>query len=124
MNSRNDKRARRPRCWNACGDLVPVALQALNRGGTLAIAGIHLSAIPALDYQRHLFGERTLRSVTANTRADGEEFLLAAGLADVQVTTTRYPFEAADVALADLAADRVTGAAVLAVDEIGSTAGS
>jgi propanol-preferring alcohol dehydrogenase len=97
------------------GELVPVALQALGRGGTLAIAGIHLSAIPALDYQRHLFGERALRSVTANTRADGEEFLSAAALAGVHVTTVTYPLKAADAALADLAADRVTGAAVLTV---------
>ncbi|HYN74874.1 MAG TPA: zinc-dependent alcohol dehydrogenase family protein, partial [Candidatus Limnocylindria bacterium] len=57
------------------GDLVPVALEALDRGGTLAIAGIWLSAIPVLDYQRDLFQERTVRSVTANTRADGEQFL-------------------------------------------------
>ena len=51
--------------------------RALDRGGTLAVAGIHLSDIPPLDYQRHLFQERQLRSVTANTRADGEEFLRA-----------------------------------------------
>ena len=50
------------------GTLVPTALSALDRGGTLAVAGIHLSDIPTLDYQRHLFEERTLRSVTANTR--------------------------------------------------------
>jgi propanol-preferring alcohol dehydrogenase len=99
------------------GELVPIALQALDRGGTLAVAGIHLSAVPVLDYKQHLFDERTLRSVTANTRADGEEFLLAAALAGVRVTTVRYPFKAADVALADLAADRITGAAVLEVEE-------
>ena len=57
------------------GELVPVALAALDQGGTLALAGIHLSDIPGLDYQRHLFRERTLTSVTANTRADGEELL-------------------------------------------------
>src|SRR4051794_27019224 len=57
------------------GELVPVALRALDRGGTLAVAGIWLSAIPGLDYRTELFEERTLRSVTANTRADGEEFL-------------------------------------------------
>ena len=60
------------------GELVPVALEALDRGGTLAVAGIHLSDIPPLDYQRHLFQERQLRSVTANTRRDGEEFLALA----------------------------------------------
>src|SRR5204863_7674208 len=57
------------------GDLVPVALEALDRGGVVAIAGIHLTDVPALNYERHLFGERELRSVTANTRADGREFL-------------------------------------------------
>jgi propanol-preferring alcohol dehydrogenase len=95
------------------GDLVPVALRALDRGGTLAVAGIHLSDIPALDYQRELFYERSLRSVTANTRADGRELLELAGRHRLRVTTTPYPLEAADRALADLAADRVTGAAVL-----------
>jgi alcohol dehydrogenase, propanol-preferring len=97
------------------GGLVPVALAALDRGGTLAVAGIHLSDVPGLDYQRHLFRERQLRSVTANTRADGEEFLGLAGRLGVHVTTTPYPLGAADQALADLAADRVTGAAVLVV---------
>jgi propanol-preferring alcohol dehydrogenase len=97
------------------GDLVPVALAALDRGATLAIAGIHLSDIPRLDYERHLFHERQLRSVTANTRADGEDFLALAPRLGVEVTTTPYPLDAADRALADLAADRVTGAAVLVV---------
>ncbi|MGH8867039.1 MAG: zinc-dependent alcohol dehydrogenase family protein [Actinomycetes bacterium] len=97
------------------GDLVPVALEALDGGGTLAVAGIHLSDVPVLDYQRHLFGERQVRSVTANTRADGEEFLRLADRLSLAVTTTPYPLEAADSALADLAADRVRGAAVLRV---------
>jgi alcohol dehydrogenase, propanol-preferring len=95
------------------GELVPVALAALARGGTLAVAGIHLSEIPPLDYRRHLFQERTLTSVTANTRADGEEMLAAAASFGLRVTTTRYRLEEADRALADLAADRVRGAAVL-----------
>ena len=95
------------------GELVLPALAALDRGGTLAVAGIHLSAVPTLDYHRHLFQERQLRSVTANTRADGEEFLALAARLGVEVTTTPYPLDAADRALADLAADRVTGAAVL-----------
>ena len=95
------------------GELVPVALAALDAGGTLAIAGIHLSDIPTLDYQRHLFRERQLRSVTANTRDDGRAFLAFAGRRHLNVTTTPYPFDAADQALADLAADRVGGAAVL-----------
>jgi propanol-preferring alcohol dehydrogenase len=95
------------------GDLVPVALSALDRGGTLSIAGIHLSDVPTLNYQRHLFEERTLRSVTANTRDDGREFLRLAAIHRLQVTTTPYPFTEAASALADLAADRVEGAAVL-----------
>jgi propanol-preferring alcohol dehydrogenase len=95
------------------GTLVPTALAALDRGGILAIAGIHLSDVPPLDYQRHLFLEREIRSVTANTRADGEEFLRLAARLHLTVTTTPYPLAAADQALADLAADRLTGAAVL-----------
>ena len=95
------------------GALVLPALAALDRGGTLAIAGIHLSDIPALNYQDHLFEERTLQSVTANTRKDGEEFLRRAAEIPVQVTTTRYRLDQADIALRDLAHDRVNGAAVL-----------
>ncbi|HEU5001598.1 MAG TPA: zinc-dependent alcohol dehydrogenase family protein [Actinomycetota bacterium] len=95
------------------GDLVPVALAALDRGGTLAVAGIHLSAIPPLDYQEHLFQERTLRSVTANTRQDGRDFLDAAARIPVRPTTRLYPFEEAPRALADLAHGAFTGAAVL-----------
>jgi propanol-preferring alcohol dehydrogenase len=95
------------------GDLVPPALAALDRGGTLAIAGIHLTDIPSLNYERHLFQERQVRSVTANTRADAREFLRFADEHRLQVTTSHYPLDAADRALADLAADRVTGAAVL-----------
>ncbi|MFJ9609041.1 zinc-dependent alcohol dehydrogenase family protein [Kitasatospora sp. NPDC101176] len=95
------------------GELVPVALAALDRGGTLSVAGIHLSDIPAMNYQRHLFQERTLRSVTANTRADGSAFLAEAARTRPVVRVTRYPLQRADAALADLAADRVTGVAVL-----------
>jgi propanol-preferring alcohol dehydrogenase len=95
------------------GTLVPTALQALDRGACLAVAGIHLSDIPVLNYQEHLFQERELRSVTANTRADGEEFLRLAARMPLSVTTTPYPLDAAPQALADLAADRVNGAAVL-----------
>jgi alcohol dehydrogenase, propanol-preferring len=97
------------------GTLVPVALSALDRGGTLSIAGIHLSDVPALNYARHLFEERTLTSVTANTREDGREFLALAAEHRLRVTTTPYPFAAAASALADLAADRVNGAAVLQI---------
>jgi propanol-preferring alcohol dehydrogenase len=105
------------------GDLVPVALAALARGGTLAVAGIHLSDIPSLNYQDHLFQERTLRSVTANTRADGREFLALAERIGIQPTTRVYPFDAADQALRDLAHDRFNGAAVIQVGSPRPTAG-
>jgi propanol-preferring alcohol dehydrogenase len=95
------------------GEVVPAALEALDDAGTLAIAGIHLSDVPVLDYQRHLFRERVVRSVTANTRADGEEFLRLAASMQLQVHHQEYPLDEADRALADLAADRVDGAAVL-----------
>ncbi len=95
------------------GTLVPPALTALDRGGTLAIAGIYLTDIPTLNYERHLFEERTLCSVTANTRHDGDEFLEVAARIGVRVSTTPYPFDRADQALADLAHDDVNGAAVL-----------
>ncbi|MFC8504376.1 zinc-dependent alcohol dehydrogenase family protein [Pedococcus sp. NPDC057267] len=96
------------------GDLVPVALEALDRGGSLVLAGIHLSDVPVLDYQRHLFLEKRLTTVTANTRADGEELLRLAGRLQVRAQVTSYPFEQADAALDDLATGRVTGVAVLA----------
>ena len=95
------------------GELVPVALAALDQGGTLAIAGIHLSDIPAMSYAEHLFREKTLTSVTANTRADGEELLRLAPALGVTARVQRYPFAEADRALEDLAAGRVTGVAVL-----------
>lgn len=98
------------------GTLVPVALAALERGGTLAIAGIHLSDIPALSYERHLFEERAVCSVTANTRRDGEEFLDIAARIGIKVATTAYPMHGADRALSDLAHDRVRGAGVLIND--------
>ena len=95
------------------GELVLPALEALDDGGTLAIAGIHLSDIPSLNYQLHLFRERQVRSVTANTREDGRGFLAAAAEHRIRVTTTPYAFEDAARALVDLAMDRVSGAAVL-----------
>jgi propanol-preferring alcohol dehydrogenase len=97
------------------GELVPVALGRLDRGGTLAVAGIHLSEIPPLDYQRHLFEERTLTSVTANTRADGRALLELAAAIPIRTHTTLYPLERANDALDDLKNDRVRGAAVLEV---------
>src|SRR6201992_1836368 len=97
------------------GELVLPALEALDRGGTLAIAGIHLSDIPALNYQRHLFQERQLRSVTSNTRADARAFLDFVGEHHITVTTPEYRLDQADRALSDLSAGRISGAAVLLV---------
>jgi propanol-preferring alcohol dehydrogenase len=95
------------------GDLVPVALRQLDRGGTLAIAGIYLSDIPALNYDRELFQERTVRSVTANTRQDGRDLVEFAATHALKVSVSPYPMSRADAALADLAAGEVNGAAVL-----------
>jgi propanol-preferring alcohol dehydrogenase len=95
------------------GDIVPAALASLDRGGVLAVAGIHLSGIPPLDYQAHLFQERELKSVTANTRADGRRLLELAEEIPLTTHTVPYPLERAGDALIDLKQDRIRGAAVL-----------
>lgn len=95
------------------GELVPHALRATGRGGTVVLAGIHMSDIPAMDYARHLFDERDLRTVTANTRADGAELLRLATTMRLAPTVTPYPFTAADAALDDLRAGRTAGSLVL-----------
>jgi propanol-preferring alcohol dehydrogenase len=97
------------------GALVPIALQRLDRGGRLAIAGIHLSDVPRLEYQRHLFQERTLTTVTANTRRDGLELLRLAVEIPIVTHTQLYPLEEANEALIALKHDQVRGAAVLQV---------
>ena len=97
------------------GELVPRALEALGRGGTVAVAGIHLSDIPSLVYDRHLFLEKDLRSVTANTRADGADFLRLAHRLGVEPHVVDYAFEELDRALTDVATGRSTGSAVLRV---------
>jgi propanol-preferring alcohol dehydrogenase len=98
------------------GDLVPVALRALDRGGTLAVAGIHLSEVPPLNYENELFYEKQLRSVTSNTRHDGLEFLALAVRYHVRATTHVYPMSQAQQALQDLKAGLFDGAAVLVND--------
>lgn len=98
------------------GDLVPVALRALDRGGVLAVAGIHLSDVPTLHYESELFYEKELRSVTSNTRRDGREFLELAARYGVRATTHPYPLSEAQRALGDLKAGRFDGAAVLVND--------
>jgi len=95
------------------GELVPPALEALDAGGTLALAGIYVSEIPALDYDRHLFRERNLCSVTANTRRDGEELLRLAAEIPIRPHTTRFALEEANEALFRLKHDALRGAGVL-----------
>ncbi len=97
------------------GELVPPALRALDRGGTLALAGIHMSRIPSLDYDRELFGERTIRSVTANTKQDGLELLREAAAIPIRPRVERFPLERANQALQALKAGRISGAGVLTI---------
>ena len=95
------------------GELVPAALRALDRGGTLALAGIHMSPIPSLDYDRDVFGERVIRSVTANTRQDGVDLLREAAAIPIKPRTVRFRLEEANRALQELKAGTFQGAAVL-----------
>ena len=97
------------------GELVIPALRALNRGGTVACAGIHMTPIPAIDYDRDLFGERTLRSVTANTREDGLALLREAAAIPIRPHTQRFRLDEANRALQELKAGRIQGAGVLTV---------
>jgi len=97
------------------GDLVPHALQALERGGTVALAGIHMSSIPSLNYFRDLFQERTLQSVTANTQQDGIDLLQVAAEIPIRPHTQSFLLEEANVALQDLKAGNINGAGVLKV---------
>lgn len=97
------------------GNLVVAAMEALDRGGILAVAGIYLSPIPTLDYARHLFYEKELRSVTANTRRDGDEFLRIAAEIPIRTHTVPMPFAEANRALNLLKHDELKGAAVLRI---------
>jgi propanol-preferring alcohol dehydrogenase len=97
------------------GDLVLPALEALDQGGTLALAGIYLSDIPSLNYERHLFHEKNLRSVTANTRTDGEELLRIAAEIPLRPHTTPFPLSDANRALQALKHDGIQGSGVLMV---------
>jgi len=94
------------------GALVPAALRAVAKGGTVVCAGIHMSDIPSFPYDI-LWGERTVRSVANLTRRDGEEFLALAPQVPVRTEVQEYPLEQANEALADLRSGRVRGAAVL-----------
>ena len=95
------------------GELVPPALRALQRGGTLALAGIHMSPIPSLNYDREVFGERVIRSVTANTRQDGLDLLREAAAIPIKPRTVSFRLGEANRALQDLKAGRYSGAGVL-----------
>lgn len=95
------------------GSLVPTALEHLEKGGTLALAGITMSAVPTLDYEKHLFYEKNVHSVTANTRADATELLAEAAEIPIRPHVTQYPLTDANRALQDLKADRLRGTGVL-----------
>lgn len=97
------------------GELVPPALRALERGGTLALAGIHMSPIPSLNYDREVFGERVIRSVTANTRQDGLDLLREAAAIPLKPHTVRFRLDEANRALQALKAGSFQGAAVLSL---------
>ncbi|HET9871301.1 MAG TPA: zinc-dependent alcohol dehydrogenase family protein [Propionibacteriaceae bacterium] len=105
------------------GELVPLALESTAPGGTVSLAGIYVSQIPPLDYQRHLFYERCLRSVTANTRRDGEELFRLAARLPIRVHTTNVDFVDLDRAMNDLAHGRASGSIVVevAADGLGSS---
>jgi propanol-preferring alcohol dehydrogenase len=96
------------------GELVPAALRALAKGGTVVCAGIHMSDIPSFRYA-DLWGERSIRSVANLTRRDGEEFLALAPQVPVRTTVVPYPLEQAGAALEDLRSGRLRGAAVLRI---------
>lgn len=95
------------------GELVPPALRALKKGGTLALAGIYMTAIPALDYTKDLFQERTLQSVTANTRQDGLDLLKEAAAIPIRTHTVPFKLEEANLALQQLKKGNIQGAGVL-----------
>ncbi|WP_127476566.1 zinc-dependent alcohol dehydrogenase family protein [Microbacterium sulfonylureivorans] len=97
------------------GELVPLALQATDRGGTVVLAGIDMSDIPAMEYRPNLFNERDLRTVTANTRADGAAFLRLAATLDLSPTITRFPFVEAAAAVAALRSGHASGSLVLEI---------
>jgi propanol-preferring alcohol dehydrogenase len=95
------------------GELVPLALGAVRKGGTVVCAGIHMSDIPSFPY-RTLWGERVLRSVANLTRADGREFMALAPRIPVRTEVQAFPLEAANEALAALRSGGIRGSAVLA----------
>lgn len=99
------------------GELVPPMLEQLDKGGTLALAGIHMSDIPAMSYEKHLFYQRDIHSVTANTREDGQALLAEAADIPIRPHITTYPLQQANQALQDLKADRINGTGVLVMGD-------
>jgi alcohol dehydrogenase, propanol-preferring len=98
------------------GKVVLPALAAIDAGGAVAIAGIHMSPIPELDYDRYLFRERDIRSVTANTREDGRELLAEAAAAGVRPHVVVYAMKDANRALRDLKEEKIEGTGVLTIE--------
>ena len=99
------------------GELVPVALKNLDKGGVLALGGIHMSTIPPLDYATCLFDERTVRSVTANTRRDGLELMDLAVEIPIKTETSLFSLQEANRALNLLKTGQINGAGVLSITE-------
>jgi propanol-preferring alcohol dehydrogenase len=98
------------------GDIVPDALASVRKGGTVAMAGIYMTPVPELDYEAHLFHEKNLRSVEANTREDGRGLLREAAEVPVRARVTTFPLREANEALIRLKNDDIDGSAVLVVD--------
>lgn len=98
------------------GDIVPDALESVRKGGTVATAGIYMTPVPELDYEAHLFHEKNLRSVEANTREDGRGLLREAAEVPVRARVTPFPLEEANEALIRLKNDDIDGSAVLVID--------
>ena len=99
------------------GEIVLDALKALDKGGTLALAGIYMTPIPQMDYTEHLYYERTVRSVTASTRKDGEELLRIAAEIPIRTKTTSFPLQEANKALQLLKQGKINGAGVLKIPQ-------
>jgi alcohol dehydrogenase, propanol-preferring len=98
------------------GELVLPALESLKKGGVLSLAGIYMTPIPQMDYERYVFYERDIHSVTCNTRQDGRELLAEAAAIPIRPHTTLYPLADANRALQDLKNDRISGTGVLTMD--------
>lgn len=98
------------------GELVPLALSSLKRGGTVALAGIYMSPIPSMDYKEYLFYERNIHSVTSNTREDGRELLMEAARIPIRPKIQTFPLVEANKALKMLKQDRIIGTGVLVIE--------